>query len=72
MKMRGDKFHPNKGERLKIPLLPNNVGKKSANKAGPQKGHNKGEPAIGSENFPHSGIFASIFVKSKRCKIGKK
>ena len=26
---------------MKIPLLPNNVGKKSANDMGPQQGHNK-------------------------------
>ena len=29
------------GERVKIPILPNNVGKKSANNTGPQQGHNK-------------------------------
>ena len=28
------------GERVKIPLLPNNVGKKSANNARPKQGHN--------------------------------
>ena len=31
-------------ERVKIPLLPNNVGKKSANDAGPQQGHNSCKP----------------------------
>ena len=30
MKMRGDKCHLGRGKRVKIPLLPNNVGKKSA------------------------------------------
>ena len=30
-----------KGERVKIPLLPNNVGKKSVNDAGPKQGHDK-------------------------------
>ena len=39
MKMRGDKCHPGRGKRVKIPLLPNNVGKKSANDAGPKQGH---------------------------------
>ena len=39
MKMRGDKCHPGRGKRVKIPLLPNNVGKKSANDAVPQQGH---------------------------------
>ena len=41
MKMRGDKCHPGRGKRVKIPLLPNNVGKKSAGDAGPQKGHDR-------------------------------
>ena len=36
--MRGDKCHPGRGKRVKIPLLPINVGKKSANDAGPQQG----------------------------------
>ena len=40
MKMRGDKCHPGRGKRVKIRLLPNNVGKKSANDAGPKQGHN--------------------------------
>ena len=40
MKMRGDKCHPGRGKRGKIPLLPNNVGKKSVNDAGPKQGHN--------------------------------
>ena len=39
MKMRGDKCHPGMGKRGKIPLLPNNVGKKSVNDAGPKQGH---------------------------------
>ena len=39
MKMRGDKCHPGRGKRGKIPLLPNNVGKKSVNDAGPKQGH---------------------------------
>ena len=39
MKMRGDKYHPGRGERVKIPLLPNKVGQKSVNDAGPQQGH---------------------------------
>ena len=30
------------GEWVKIPLLPNNVGKKSVNDAGPQQGHERG------------------------------
>ena len=30
-----------KGVRVKIPLLPNNVGKKSVNNVGPKQGHNK-------------------------------
>ena len=34
------------GERMEIPLLPNNVGKKSANDAGPQQGHGSGPLAI--------------------------
>ena len=37
--MRGDKCHPGRGKGVKIPLLPNNVGKKSANDMGPQQGH---------------------------------
>ena len=41
MKMRGDKCHPGREKRVKIPLLPNNVGKKSADDAGPQQGHDK-------------------------------
>ena len=40
MKMSGDKCHPGRGKRVKIPLLPNNLGKKSFNNAGPQQGHN--------------------------------
>ena len=39
MKMRGDKCHPGRGKRVKIPLLPNNVGKKSVNEVGPKQGH---------------------------------
>ena len=39
MKIRGDKCHPGRGKRVKISLLPNNVGKKSANDAGPKQGH---------------------------------
>ena len=35
---RGQNTH-GQGERVKIPLLPNIVGKKSANDAGPNKGH---------------------------------
>ena len=35
---RGQNTHGN-GERVKIPLLTNNVGKKSANDAGPQQGN---------------------------------
>ena len=35
---RGQNTH-SQGERLKIPLLPNNLGKKSANNMGPQQGH---------------------------------
>ena len=37
---RGQNTH-GQGERVKIPLLPNNVGKKSTNNVGPQQGHNK-------------------------------
>ena len=40
MKMRGDKCPPGRGKRVKIPLLPKNVGKKSANDVEPQQGHN--------------------------------
>ena len=40
MKMRGDKCHPCRGKRGKIPLLPSNVGKKSVKDAGPKQGHN--------------------------------
>ena len=36
---RGQNNH-DQGERVKIPLLPNNVGKKSVNDAGPKQGHN--------------------------------
>ena len=39
MKMRGVKCHPGRGKRVKIPLLPNNLGKKSANPGGPKQGH---------------------------------
>ena len=39
MRMRRDKCHPGRGKRVKIPLLPNNVGKKSVNDTGPQQGH---------------------------------
>ena len=39
MKMRVDKCHPGRGKRVKIPLLPNSVGKKSANDAGLKQGH---------------------------------
>ena len=41
MKMRGDKCHPGRGKRGKIPLLPNNVGKKSVNEVGPQQGNDR-------------------------------
>ena len=44
MKMRGDKCHPGRGKRVKIPLLPNNVGNKIVNGPGPQQGHNKDAP----------------------------
>ena len=37
--MRGDKCHPGRGKRVKIPLLPNNVGKKSAFDVVPKQGH---------------------------------
>ena len=43
MKMRGDKCHSGRGKRVKISLLPNNVGKKSVNDAGPRNGHNREE-----------------------------
>ena len=36
-----DKCHPDRGKRVKIPLLPNNDGKKSINKAGSQQGHDR-------------------------------
>ena len=39
MKMRGDKGHPVRGKRVKIPLLPYPIGKKSASDAGPKQGH---------------------------------
>ena len=39
--MRGDKTPTVKGNELKIPLLPNNVGKKSVNNAGPKQGHDR-------------------------------
>ena len=41
IKMRGDKCHTGRGKRVKIPLLLNHVGKKSANGAGPQQGHDR-------------------------------
>ena len=41
MKMRGDKSHPGRGKRGKIPLLPNNVVKKSVNDAGSKQGHDR-------------------------------
>ena len=41
MKMRGDKCHPGRQKRVEILLLPNNVGKKSANEEGPQQGHDR-------------------------------
>ena len=31
MQMRGDKFYPGRGKWVKIPLLPENVGKRSLN-----------------------------------------
>ena len=37
--MRGDKCYPDRVKSVKIPLLPNNVGKKSVNDAVPQQGH---------------------------------
>ena len=46
MKMRGDKCHPGRGKRGKIPLLPNNVGKKSVNDAGPKQGHDTSNVTI--------------------------
>ena len=39
--MRGDKIPTDRGKHVKIPLLPNNVGKKSVYDAGTQQGHNK-------------------------------
>ena len=44
--MRGDKCHPGRGKRGKIPLLPNNVGKKSVNDAGPKQGHDNIQNSI--------------------------
>ena len=41
MKMRGDKCHPGKGKRVKITLLPNNVGKKSVKDVRPRQGLDK-------------------------------
>ena len=38
--MRGDKI-PRSGGKEKIPLLPNNVGKKSTNHVGPQQTYNR-------------------------------
>ena len=51
--MRGDKCHPGRGKRVKIPLLPNNVGKKSANDAGPKQGHDSDEsqPLFSNQNI---------------------
>ena len=37
---RGQNTH-GQGERVKIPLLPNNVGKKSVKDAGPQQGYDR-------------------------------
>ena len=34
MQMRGDKFYPGRGKWVKIPLLPENVGKRSLNYLG--------------------------------------
>ena len=48
MKMRGDKCHPDKGKRVKIPLLPNNVGKMSFKDEGPQQGHDTSLPSLAS------------------------
>ena len=53
MKMRGDKCHPGRGKRVKIPLLPNNVGKKSANDAGPEQGHDKMVPVFRSSLYSY-------------------
>ena len=41
MWMRGDKCNPGRWKRVKIPLLPNNVGKKSVNNAASRQGHDK-------------------------------
>ena len=38
IKMRGDKCHPGRLKRVKIPLFPNNEGKKSVKDAEPQQG----------------------------------
>ena len=40
-----------KGERVKIPLLPNNVGKKSVNDSGPRQGHDKVQTLLKAFEF---------------------
>ena len=41
MVMQNERGQNTQGQGVKIPLLPNNVGKKSANNAGPQQGLDK-------------------------------
>ena len=53
IKKRGDKCHPGRGKRVKIPLSPNNVGKKSANDAGPEQGHDKMVPVFRSSLYSY-------------------
>ena len=56
---RGQNTH-DQGEMVKIPLLPNNVGKKSANNAGPQQGHNMGQLRLKT----NSKIYSIVFEQS--------
>ena len=58
---RGQNTH-GQGERVKIPLLPNKVGKKSANNVGPQKGHdNVNEFTFFIYNFVKHIFFKRLF-----------
>ena len=63
MKMRGDKCHRGRGKRGKIPLLLNNVGKKSVNDVGPQQGHNNKTNTI--KIYLQKGVYRDLGATSK-------
>ena len=56
---------PRQGERVKIPLFPNNVGKKSGNDAGPKQGHDKILSTFSLAEL--SNVFSMLILQLNLC-----